>query len=104
MGIYVYRISAKRVMCSDGKPANVAVYAYKPYGDWRLNAKEEFRSGCHASAKLLENGKLTGRFVFGPEFTEDSAVYEFGGATFADSAIGVHIHPIEGVKTVRPIR
>lgn len=64
MGMYVYRVSARRVKCVDGKDANVAVYAYKPHGwDEAWNRKAEFRSGCHASRKLASEGKLSDRVV-----------------------------------------
>jgi len=50
MGIYVYRVTAKKVRCSDGKLANIAVFAYKPYWGFdsdKDNAKMHFRSVQH---------------------------------------------------------
>jgi len=68
MSAYVYRVTAKRVKCSDGKEANVAMYAYKPtYSGWdsdKANNKMAFRSGCHSSERLAETGRLTDRVVF----------------------------------------
>jgi len=71
MGIYVYRVTAKQVTCSDGKKANVATFAYKPYGGWgeeeKLNKKMHFTSGATASDRLAHTNRLTDRFVYGDE-------------------------------------
>jgi hypothetical protein len=68
MGMYVYRVTAQRVVCSDGKEANVAKYAYKPWSEWdefgrKANARALLTTGCHASRKLAREGKLTDRIV-----------------------------------------
>ena len=63
MGMYVYRVSARRVKCVDGKEANVAKYAYKPSYDPKWDRAARFRSGCFASEKLASEGKLSDRIV-----------------------------------------
>jgi len=68
MSVYVYRITAKKVLCSDGKEANVAIFAYKPrfsFGIDNENRKMHFSSGCVASERLAKLGKICDRFVFG---------------------------------------
>jgi hypothetical protein len=106
MGTYVYRITAKQVMCSDGKPANIAVFAYKPY--WGIdrhkdNAKMHFRSGATSSDNLADKGKLTGRFVLGDDQGkpyDDSPIYTHSTCrgTFYDDYLGTeHLPKIEGL-------
>jgi hypothetical protein len=101
MGTYVYRVTAKRVICSDGKPANIAKYAYKPFWSWdgeKANARMDFRSGCPASRRLASEGRLTDRIVF-----EDSDGKVFGNpnnyGTFHDAdVIGTQRMPrLEGI-------
>jgi len=68
MSVYVYRITAKKVRCSDGKEANVAIFAYKPFfSDSRSNEnrKLHFKSGCVASERLAKLGKILDRIVIG---------------------------------------
>ena len=92
MGTYVYRVTAKQVTCSDGKKANVAVFAYKPYFGWdgdKLNSKMHFRSGATSSDRMAKNGRLTDRFVFGDENGvpyKDATVYfnRFNVGSFHD--------------------
>jgi len=70
MGTYVYRVTAKQVTCSDGKKANVAVFAYKPYFGWdseKLNNKMHFSSGATSSDRMASKGRLTDRIVYGDE-------------------------------------
>lgn len=74
MGIYVYRITAKKVRCSDGKEANVAVFAYKPIFSSSMsneNRKMHFSSGCVASERLAKIGKILDRFVIGDQVFEN---------------------------------
>ena len=109
MGAYVYRVTAKRVTCSDGKPANVAIYAYKPY--WGFsgrdeNAKMHFRSGATSSDAMADKGKLSGRFVMGHKdaagvirVEAGASVFEYGCGHFVDSAVGTDSLPaLENVK------
>lgn len=66
MGTYVYRVTAKTVLCNDGKLANAAVFAYKPSfsGDAdKFNRRADFQSGCPAARRLAASGKLTGRII-----------------------------------------
>jgi hypothetical protein len=104
MGTYVYRITAKKVLCSDGKPANVAIFAYKPYWGFdsdRANAKMHFRSGATSSDNLANKGKLTGRFVLGSEdgtVYQDALVYESPRGSFYDIHLGANIPVIEGLE------
>lgn len=74
MGIYVYRITAKKVRCSDGKEANVAVFAYKPHFSNSMsneNRKMHFSSGCVASERLSKLGKILDRIVIGDQVFEN---------------------------------
>jgi hypothetical protein len=95
MGVYVYRVTAKRVKCSDGVLANVAEFAYKPsWGDQSLNNKFRFRSGVVASELMAERGRLTGRIAV------DDVVFDnpnnFG--SYYDSDLGGRYLPrIDGV-------
>jgi len=97
MGAYIYRVTAKRVKCSDGEEANLAVYAYKPYGESFFdngnrarNARAHFATGCVASERLADQGKLSNRIVLADsetfEIDADAVVYaNVGGvATFYD--------------------
>ena len=108
MGTYVYRITAKRVMCSDGKPANVAMFAYKPYWGFdsdKLNAKMHFKSGATSSDTQANNGKLTGRFVLGDSkgmVYRDALVYQSPRGSFYDNHIGANIPAIEGLTLANP--
>jgi len=68
MGSYVYRVTAKKVRCSDGVEANVAMFAYKPYsnfGSLNENRKMHFSSGCVASEGLAKRGKISDRIIIG---------------------------------------
>jgi len=65
MGTYVYRVTAETVLCSDGVEANVAEYAYKPYGffDDAINRKMHWKSGAQSSDNMAAAGRLTGRIA-----------------------------------------
>ena len=116
MGVYVYRITAKQVLCTDGKMANIAVFAYKPYTGWdtinndkdKANARMHFKSGATSSDNLANKGKLTGRFVIGSKDGKpyrDCAVYSLNTCrgTFYDDYIGSqHIPKIEGITLANP--
>lgn len=104
MGIYFYRVSAKKVICSDGLPANVAVFAYKPYWGMdseKLNRKMAFKAGCLASENMAKAGKLCDRFVLaGPDGSLDSVVYgnPWNSGVFPDCDLGCKPFPkIPGV-------
>jgi hypothetical protein len=85
MGAYVYRVTAERVRLTDGREANVAKYAYKPYwSDRKANSQMEFRSGCHASRKLVRDGKTTGLIVF--DTFPGSKAYAYEHATLIDDS------------------
>jgi hypothetical protein len=59
MGVYIYRITPHVVTCSDGKPANVAAYAYKPgWGDSDVVANQ-------LAARAFKAGKPLARVVLG---------------------------------------
>jgi hypothetical protein len=108
MGIYVYRITAKKVMCSDGKPANIAVFAYKPYWHFdsdKANAKMHFKSGATSSDTQATKGKLSGRFVLGDSrgiVYRDALVYESPRGSFYDNHIGSKIPAIDGIALANP--
>lgn len=113
MGVYVYRVTAQRVRCSDGAEANVAVYAYKPTWSFdcdKLNRRWDFQSGCPASRRLAREGKLTGRIVLGnrekgqttatvdPTTRVYTAPRTWG--TFYDDAIGAPHSPMQRLLNV----
>ena len=111
MGAYVYRITAKRVLCSDGEPANVAVFAYKPYWDidrHTANSKMHFRSGATSSDTQALKGKLTGRIVLGNSdgtIYRDSVIYarQLTQGSFYDDSLGGQFFPIiEGITLANP--
>jgi hypothetical protein len=108
MGTYVYRVTAKQVTCSDGKKANIAIFAYKPYGGWstedeKINNKMHFKSGATSSDRMAANNRITDRIVHGDKEGKvhpDSLVYHnvnnYG--TFYDNIIGGSYMPkIDGV-------
>jgi hypothetical protein len=85
MGAYVYRVTAERVKLTDGREANVAKYAYKPsWGERKHNSRMEFKTGCHASRRLVAEGRTTGRIVF--DTFPGSKVYEYERATLLDDS------------------
>ena len=102
MGSYIYRITAKRVLCSDGEPANVAVFAYKPYWDidrHTANARMHFKSGATSSDTQARKGKLSARIVLGDESGTphaDSPVYarHLCQGSFYDNSLGNEFFPI----------
>ena len=87
MGMYLYRITAKRVDTMFG-PANVLAYAYKPYGIFEAerNAKLHFKSGCVASEQMVKRRNHTGLAAQVNADTGDiEAIYRTGDwATIAD--------------------
>ncbi len=120
MGAYCYRVTAKRVLCSDGQEANLAVYAYKPYSTFfskfgkSENARLHFRTGCATAERLAEEGRLSGRVVIADANTfewdaENAGVFVWPHGTFIDDyVLGTEKMPvIKGVKPVslvKPIR
>ncbi len=94
MGTYIYRVTARRVLCSDGKEANIAVYAYKPtfhgFEARKQNAKWHFHTGCTASDRMAESGRITDRFVIEYEGAVGAEVYgnprNYG--SFHDGSLG----------------
>lgn len=111
MGTYVYRVTKETVRCSDGELANVAIYAFKPWFDSKMDAKLNFRSGCVASDRMAAAGRLTKRVVqgFKDEKTgkivvyPDSAVFSnlHNLGSFYDSTLGAknQFPTIQGVST-----
>jgi hypothetical protein len=92
MGTYIYRVTAKVVDTPVGK-ANVAVFAYKPWGmfDAEKNARLHFKSGCTASERMFDSGKPTGLVaIIEPATGEVEAVFKNmkRHATFYDGSMG----------------
>ena len=109
MGTYVYRVTAKRVTCSDGKQANVIKYAYKPtYSGWdadKTNARWHFKSGATASDAMAARGNITDRIVHGDDegrVYEDSKVFENPNklGSFADYGFGTEFPVVQGVTVI----
>lgn len=72
MGCYIYRVTPHVVRCSDGKPASVAAYAYKPgWGDNPVTANT-------IAGRAFKAGKPLARVVLGDRdgtVHPDAAVY-----------------------------
>lgn len=123
MGVYVYRVTAQRVRCSDGAEANVAVFAYKPtscggtvgsrgryVSAESFNHRWDFVSGCPASRRLAREGKLTGRIVLGdrPKGSTTATIVDPARVftaprtwgTFYDDAIGASHSPMQRLLNV----
>lgn len=72
MGVYVYRVTSKKVKCSDGEMANVAVFAYKPwYSNDKENARMHFQSGCVSSDNMAARQRITDRIAIGNQVFEN---------------------------------
>jgi hypothetical protein len=107
MGAYVYKVTSKRVKCSDGQDANVAIYAYKPSWGWdgdKFNSRMEFRTGCHTARRMAEAGKFSGRIVTGSKdeagkvtVDPESKVYTYGAGTFLDDSFKYAERLVPGV-------
>lgn len=102
MGAYVYRITSKRVKCSDGQEANVAVYAYKPsWGDEKLNRRWHFQTGCSRSDSLAAQGLLTDRVVTADKdgVVDGDRVYRNGRKVghFYDDSFFIAANRVDGV-------
>lgn len=85
MGMYVYKVTAETVKLSDGRKANLAVFAYKPYRTWgsdQMNARMHFKSGCVVADHWADKGKRTGLVV--NDKTPGSPVWEYTGGSFQD--------------------
>jgi len=75
MGVYIYKVTRKVGLDSKGRPANLAVYAYKPFY-WAyydrftgktgedLNRTMEWKSKCYIAEKYVRDSKnFTGRVM-----------------------------------------
>lgn len=107
MGAYVYRVTAQRVKCTDGKEANVAILAYKPVHDPVWDQRAAFVSGVYDSERLVNEGRVSGRVVQGYKTDKGdivvdakSKVYDFAGASFYGVSLGIHIKELKGVVTI----
>lgn len=74
MGEYIYKVTAKKKILSDGKEANIAVFAYKPTWGFSfdgksaddLNRSMAWKAKCHISEKYVRESKnYSGRVVLG---------------------------------------
>ena len=45
MGTYIYRVTKETVRCSDGELANIAIYAFRPWWNSKLDSKLAFSTG-----------------------------------------------------------
>jgi hypothetical protein len=73
MGMYVYKVTGKVVLDSEGRKANLLKYAYKPWSTFGLDGEEGERrnnrlhreTGCYNAERYAKTGKrFTGRVVF----------------------------------------
>ena len=69
MGVYIYKVTAKKKVLADGTEANIAVYAYKPSYGWSgdaFNRRAAKASSCHIAERYVRDSKnFTGRVVLG---------------------------------------
>lgn len=98
MGIYVYRVTKETVRCSDGELANIAIFAFKPWFDSKMDSKLNFKTGCVASERMAAAGRITGRIVQGHKDEATGKIVTTSGAavfknihnmgSFYDSSLG----------------
>lgn len=73
MGLYVYKVTARRKRLLDGTEANIAVFAYKPVNTFgeegeRMNRRLAWLSGCPQAERFVRTSKnFTGRVVLGQD-------------------------------------
>lgn len=89
MGMYVYRVTAEKRICSDGNVAFVAKFAYKPYYGERggpENHAAEMKTGCYASRRMVANMAQRGERVERITMQDGGAVFSnpHNWATFLD--------------------
>jgi len=73
MGTYVFKITGKKTTLKNGQKANIAVYAYKPYGFFssneatvRANNQMHRESGCYTADRYVKDSQgFTGLVVLG---------------------------------------
>tara|TARA_S200002703_G_scaffold109659_1_gene95359 strand:- start:285 stop:629 length:345 start_codon:yes stop_codon:yes gene_type:complete len=73
MGEYVYKVTGKKITLSNGIRANIAVYAYKPYGGSifdsygeTINNQLHWESGCYNAERYVRTSKgFTGNVILG---------------------------------------
>jgi len=105
MGTYVYRVTKERIICSDGKEANVAIFAYKPTFSWdgdKYNARWHFKSGATASDRMATSGRITDRVIF--PGNQNVYLNTKNEGSFYDGEIGTaeHFPKIDGVTNNVP--
>lgn len=92
MGEYVYKVTAKTKILSDGRKANIAVFAYKPTRSFysyngesaeKINRRSAKFSGCPQAERFVETSKNYTGFVVLGEDGEHAVPVSFG--TFTDS-------------------
>lgn len=85
MGSYIYKVTRKIIELADGRKANVAKYAYKPYLRWSAeqeNHKLHFQTGCYKAEKYVETDpEFTGLVVME---TDHTMPMEINRGTFFD--------------------
>ena len=96
MAAYIYKVTAEIVTLDDGRQANVAKYAYKPYNDWGPDAEKANRrmwqkSACGIAERYVEKSeKFTGLVVMGDDRTAYNAL-EFNEGTFYDDCFAERV-------------
>jgi hypothetical protein len=101
--MYIYKVTRKTVKLSNGETANVAEYAYKPYGYTSYgesqNQRMHFSTGCYAHERAAREGKRLPWVAIGTR--PDATVYKFNGprGTFSDywaddNAHVPDVHPV----------
>lgn len=82
MGTYIYRVTKETVRCSDGELANIAIYAFKPWWDSKLDSKLAFSTGCVASDRMAAAGRISKRVVIGVKDDVSGKIVATGSAVF----------------------
>ena len=87
MGVYVYKVTAKKKTLADGTEANIAVFAYKPSHNFfeaeKLNRRWAWLAKCHIANRYVETSKNYTGYVVLDEDGEDAIPCECG--TFTDA-------------------
>lgn len=64
MGVYVYKVTSKKVKLTNGVEANVAVFAYKE-NIFEDQERTKFLTGCFTAERYVEGPNYSGNIVIG---------------------------------------
>jgi len=101
MGMYMYKVTGKKVLLSDGRYAHVAKAAYKPffysYSDdsEKKNTKMYYKTGCYYADKRAKEGHMTGLVTVGTDAGD--AVFEWSEGSFHEGMLNNEDRMVKGV-------